>query len=270
MRRIEMIGTPLDHARSPGLLNAWFAARGMPESVVKRELGIEAVAAYVAAASADPSLIGVIVTTPLKHAMVAELAVATPLVTFLAATNCIRFDRDGWVGANFDGHGFVAALAALDAGAGSGRRVLIAGCGGAGAAIAASLARQAPAELVLHDIDGAKAGALATRLSSFAPDTELRVTATPTGAFDIVVNASTAGMAPGDAAPFPDDTVAAAGIVADIVTVADTALKATARRLGKPLLEGDAMVAGQADLLRRFLLGAAREENDVLRERDVR
>ena len=70
----------------------------------------------------------------------------------------------------------------------------------------------------------------------------------------------------GDPSPIPEATVAAAAVVADIVTVEDTALKRMAARLGKPILAGQAMVAGQAGLLRKFILGNARSEGDLFVE----
>ncbi len=74
MRRIDLIGTPLDHARSPELVNALLTARGEDVTVVRRDLAPDGLADYVAAARNDPTRVGAIVTTPLKQAMVPHLA----------------------------------------------------------------------------------------------------------------------------------------------------------------------------------------------------
>jgi shikimate dehydrogenase len=260
MRYIHMIGTPLAHARSPDLINRVFRDRGEAIAVVKRELGPDDLPAYVADARRDATVIGAIVTTPLKQVVTGYLAARTALVSLLGATNCVRFDQGGWIGANFDGHGFLAALADLGGGDRAAKRVLLVGCGGAGSAIAASLAESGGVTLSLYDVDRAKAAGLAGSLEGFAPRAHVEVANSPEGAFDLVINASPVGMRASDPSPIPADTVADAAILADIVTMPDTALKRAAARLGKPILTGDAMVAGQARLLRRFLLGTMRTE----------
>lgn len=269
MRHIDMIGTPLDHARSPDLLNRSFRDRGEAITVVRRELAPDDLAAYVAGVRQDREAIGAIVTTPLKQAVLAHLDQQSALVSLLGACNCIRFGEDGWVGVNFDGFGFLAAHAAIDGSGMGGKRVLLVGCGGAGSAIAASLVEEADIALTLCDIDHDRAAAFARRLVAFAPTGRIQTTLAPTGAFDLVINASTVGMHPGDPSPIPAETVASAGIVADIVTVPDTALKRLAADLNKPVLIGDAMVAGQIALFRRFLLGDARTERDALNTKEA-
>lgn len=263
MRRIEMIGTPLDHARSPGILNPMFRAAGDDVEVVTREMEPGALAAYVERTRGDGDVIGLIVTTPLKQAIAAHLDRSTCLVGFLGASNAVRCDGSSWVGANFDGHGFVAAL--NDVGSDlAGKRVLLVGCGGAGSAIAASLVQAADISLSIFDADGARSADFAKRLAGFAPSSTVTAIAAPLGTFDIVINASPVGMNRGDPSPIPEETVASATIVADIVTVADTALKRKAAALAKPVVTGNAMVAGQAALLRQFFLSDAGSEREVL------
>lgn len=265
MRRIEMIGMPLDHARSPSILNPMFRARGEDVEVITREVRPADLRAYVARTRAERSVIGLIVTTPLKHPINAHLDVRTALVGLLGASNCVRCGEVGWIGANFDGYGFLAALTELSCSL-AGKRVLLVGCGGAGSAIAASLVDAADIRLAIFDTDRTKAAAFAKLLVSFSRSSTVAMIDAPEGLYDIVVNASPVGMDRGDPSPIPEATVAAAAVVADIVTVEDTALKRMAERLGKTILAGQAMVAGQADLLRKFILGHARSEGDLLVE----
>ena len=79
-----------------------------------------------------------------------------------------------------------------------------------------------------------------------------------------MINASTLGMHPDDPLPLPEETVARARIVADIVAEEGSKLKRLARSLGKPLMTGEAMVLGQAALLHRFLLSDAAFESETL------
>ncbi len=96
------------------------------------------------------------------------------------------------------------------------------------------------------------------------PGSDVEVIAAPAGRFGLVVNASPAGMHRGDPSPIPEETVAAAAIVADIVTAAGTELKRMAAAHGRPVVTGDAMVLGQAALLRRFFVSDAASEQEVL------
>ena len=173
MRRIEMIGIPLDHARSPGILNPMFRARGEDVEVITREVRPADLRAYVARTRGERRVIGLIVTTPLKQAITAHLDERTALVGLLSASNCVRCGEGGWIGANFDGYGFLAALAELKCGL-AGKCVLLVGCGGAGSAIAASLVEAADIRLAIFDTDLTKAAAFAKLLAGFAPVLDCR------------------------------------------------------------------------------------------------
>jgi shikimate 5-dehydrogenase len=262
MKRIEMIGSPIDHVLSPGIMNPMFEAAGEPYRVVAREVRPADLDVYAAESRGDDAIIGLIVTTPLKQAIRAHLDRETALVGFIGASNCVRCDGTDWIGANFDGHGFLAGLADIGRPV-DGARILLLGCGGAGGAIAASLVQSGEVDLALCDIDRPKVDACAARLRAFAPRSTIRVVDEPVGPFDIVINASPAGMAAGDSSPLPEETIVKAGVIADIIAV-DTPLKRRARALGKPLVEGEAMTRGQVALFRRFYLTNATTEAAVL------
>jgi shikimate dehydrogenase len=260
-----MIGTPLDHVETPRLLNPVFRNGGHRLEVVRVEVAESGLAEFVQAARADHMLAGLVVTTPLKRAIRAHLDRESPIVALTGAANCVRADEGVWTGVNFDGYGFAEALAALP-NARAVRSALIVGCGGAGSAIAASLVAGPVASLSLCDADLQKALDLRSQLARFTPLATVTCVAEPAGRFDLIVNASPLGLAPGDPSPIPAATVAAAEIVADIVTVEATALKQLAAGHRKPLLTGRAMVEGQIPLMRRFFTTHAGHEADVLRE----
>jgi shikimate 5-dehydrogenase len=263
MRRIDMIGSPIAQARSPGILNPMLRARGDGVEVMSRDVGEAGLPGYVASARIDPALAGMIVTTPLKQPICAYLDHASALVGFIGACNCVRASEAGWIGANFDGIGFVKALTDV-AGDVAGKRVVLVGCGGAGSAIAAGLVASADVDLSICDVALERTRAFVARLRNFAPRSTIRHVETPVGVFDIVVHATRCGLAPGDPSPIPVETIAAADIVVDIVVEPDTAVKRDAIRLGRALIEGEAMVAAQAELFRRFILGNAATESAAL------
>ncbi|CAN5188451.1 shikimate dehydrogenase [soil metagenome] len=262
-QKIVMIGSPLDHVRSPDLINAMLQSAGIGATVITCEITAHELDGFVAAARGDPTIAGLIVTTPLKQSICAYLQKKTPLVSMISAANCVRCDDEGWVGANFDGFGFINAL----------RQhsqfkqectVLLLGCGGAGTAIAASMMSCVGVKLCLYGTNSGRAASLSAKLSAFARRADIKVLRSPDVAADIVINASPIGMSDEDASSVPDAVLDHAVIVADIVVRPDTRLKQEARRRGKMLVDGEQMVQGQAEFLWRFVLGKAAREEDVL------
>jgi shikimate dehydrogenase len=263
MKRIDLIGSPVAHTLSPSILNPMLRAAGEDVQVMATEVAEDELAEYVRLTRAGGEVVGLIVTTPLKQPILAHLDQATDLVQLLGASNCVRFGDRGWLGANFDGFGFIEGLAAV-AGRPSDQRMLLVGCGGAGGAVAASLVMTSNVDLALYDIEAAKSACLAARLAATSASGARIRTAEPIGDFDVVINASPVGMHPNDPLPLPGETAARAAIIADIVARDDTPLKRLARSLGKPLVTGEAMVRGQAALLHRFLLSRAASEFEVI------
>jgi shikimate dehydrogenase len=261
MKQIIMIGKPLSHVRSPYLLRDLIRANGSDITVSTEECDHAELPDFMASLQQRDGIIGLIVTTPLKAAVYAYANRLTADAAFIAAANCIRCDADGWLAANFDGYGFANAIRdRIDMR--TRPRILLIGCGAAGSAIATSLVSIAEIDLLLFDRELEKAEEFAARLQAFAPKSTVHSVAQPVAA-DIVINASTMGMENVDGSPVPDTILDSARAIGDIV-IRDTALKRMARKHGKTLIEGEAMVQGQAQLLYRFLTSRDQSEREVL------
>jgi shikimate dehydrogenase len=268
MKRIEFIGAPLSHAQTPGILNPVLEAAKEDLRVVCRETEERDLATYLAAARQDPDIVGLVVTTPLKRAICAHLDQATPLVRLTGSSNCVRFDDGATIGANFDGFGL--ALAMIDAGLSpASRTILLCGCGGAGAAIAASLVTFSGMKLSIYDPERAKTSDFIQRLRAFVPAAVVSAVEEPSGAFDVVINASPVGMNVDDPIAIPAPVVECAGAVVDIVAAPTTRLRELALARRKIVVAGHAMVRAQAQLLRRFICSGAASEADTIRAEGV-
>jgi shikimate dehydrogenase len=262
-RLVGLMGWPVEHSLSPAMHNAAFAALGLdwayvPLPVPPDRLG-EAVRGLVALGFA-----GANVTVPHKEAVVPFLDRLTPAAQAIGAVNTILVGPGGELtGDNTDAAGFLADLRAEGVEP-SGRRPLILGAGGAARAVAYALS-QAGAELVAiaarnlakaqRLADGLRAATgkafLAARLPEDLPDLAREA--------DLIVNATTVGMAPhqADASPWPQDVpLRPAWIIYDLVYVpAETLLLRRARAAGARGIGGLGMLVQQGAAAFRLWTG---------------
>jgi shikimate dehydrogenase len=133
------------------------------------------------------------------------------------ACNAIRLREDGTLlGDVFDGEGFVRG--ALRAGCPvAGASALVAGNGGVGSAIAASLAGAGVATLGLFDVNPASSETLAERLRTRYPKLVIIRGAPDPAGYDIVVNATPLGMNDDDPLPLDVARIAPSTFVGEVV-----------------------------------------------------
>ena len=132
-----VLGWPVEHTRSPALLNAAFAADGLDAVLVPMSVPPEGLAAAVHGLRAlrSPAAIGASVTIPHKLAVATLCDELSAEAKAIGAVNCLQFDDGTIIGHNTDCDGFLDALT----GAGfdlRGKRVVLLGAGGAARAVA--------------------------------------------------------------------------------------------------------------------------------------
>jgi shikimate dehydrogenase len=173
----------------------------------------------------------------------------------LKSINTLRRNANGtWHGDMFDGMGYVRALA-LKGCSLQGKRALLVGAGGAGSAIAYSLATGGVRELAIHDEDTVRRDALVQRLASLGPCRVVAGSSDPTG-FDIAINATPIGMKAGDPHPIDSSKFTPSMFVGCVITApAVPPMIAAARALGCNTLTGADMFAQVKDLMVEFLMG---------------
>jgi shikimate dehydrogenase len=247
-----IIGDPIGQAKSPAGLTRVFAERGCDAVCIPMQVAAADLDGFLAAAKRVQNIDGIVVTVPHKRAAARHCDTLAERARLLGAVNAMRREGDGgWLGDMTDG---VALLAALrQAGfAPHGRRGLVVGVGGAGSAVALALAA-AGARVAVHDIDAAWRDEICGRLAAF----DVTIGSADPAGFDLVVNATPLGMAPGDPLPVEPERLAPRALVADLVTrPVVTPLLEAARRRGAAILTGDDMFAPQAGILADFLLHA--------------
>jgi shikimate dehydrogenase len=245
-RIVAVIGQPVRHSLSPLIHNAAFAAVGLDWVCLALEVGAERGAAAVEAMR-TLGLSGMSVTMPHKAAVVAAADARTEAVERLGAANCL-FWRDGQVVAgSTDGDGFVAAYEQRFGETLAGRAVAVFGAGGAARSIVEAVGRNKAASILVYNRSAERRDAaveLADQARAGKPD-EL------VGA-DVIVNASSVGMAGGpsaDGVPLDVDLIDSRHTVIDIVyNPRITPLMAAAEQRGARTQGGVAMLVHQAAL----------------------
>lgn len=254
-RIFPIIGDPIGQVKSPSLLSAILAKRGVNALVIPAHVLPADFAAFMAGVRLMRNVDGLILTVPHKLAALEFCDEATNRARYAGSCNVMRRLEGGrWWGENTDGQGYLDGIAAQGFSP-DGKRALLIGAGGAGSAIAYEILARGAAYLALHDIDTARRDALITRLSDRYPGRVGPGDRDPRG-FDLVANATPLGMLPGDPLPVMTEHLNAAQFVADAVTrPAVPPLIAAAQAAGCRTMAGGGMFDAQAARLVDLLLG---------------
>jgi shikimate dehydrogenase len=258
-----IVGDPVGQTKSPAGLTAEFAARKVDAVCVPIHVTADDFDAFMAAAKRILNLDGIIVTIPHKFAALRHCDALSERARFLGSVNLLHRAGDGrWHGDMTDGVAMVAALRKAGCPLAGGRALLV-GAGGAGSAVALGLIEAGVATLAIAEVDAARRDGLIARLAALRAGTVTAGTLTagsadPAG-FDIVVNATPIGMAPGDPLPVRAEALASGAWIADLITrPAVTPLLDAARRRGCPIISGADMFAVQSGYMADILLGTGR------------
>jgi shikimate dehydrogenase len=274
----EVIGDPIAQSKSPAIHNFWLGKLGIEAEYRACHVTSDGLADYFGQRREDADWRGCNVTMPHKQAVMPLLDRLELGAEIVGAVNTITPRRGGrLVGSNTDGAGFLEPLRHDLAELHLFRMARVFGAGGAARAIVAALAEH-NVVVVLAGRDPAKAQAL---LDEIDPDGEHHAVdiahfAAPTdfafddreGCFDLIVNASSLGMAGQPPLLLDFSHVPPGSVVYDIVThPLDTALLQQARAAGFRTIDGLAMLIGQAAAAFELFFGqpAPREYDAELR-----
>jgi len=261
----EVIGDPVAHSRSPVLHRFWLERLGIAGDYRRRHVLPGDLAAYLSAARSNPDWLGCNVTIPHKQAVMPLIDHLDPIAGDIGAVNVVWRHNGALHGTNSDAAGFLEPLRPRLAHPHLLRTARIFGTGGAARAIAHALAGEG-FHLILIGRDEAKAQALAdllavrdvhvAALDRFAAPLDFDW-GDVDGRLDLVVNATSLGMAGQPPLPLHWSHVPPGALVYDAVYAPlETPLLAAARAHGHPTIDGLAMLIGQARIGFRRFFGA--------------
>ena len=251
-RIIFIAGDPIAQVKSPAGVTRRLREGGSDQLVVPAHVKPADLPGFLAVAQRMPNVDGVIATVPHKFAIAALCSEVTPRARSIGAVNVARrAPGGGWHGDMCDGEAYVAGLQKLGFDA-RGKRALLVGAGGAGSAIAHSLVDAGVSALALHDLDVQRRDALLQKVARYGKLAPTVGSADPRG-FDLVINATPAGMQATDPLPVDASRLEAGIFVGDVITVpVVTPLLAAARARGCRIMTGIDMFEAVGDRIAAF------------------
>lgn len=266
-RYCAVLGHPVRHSASPPMQNAGLAALGLDWRYLAFDVRPEDLPAALAGARAL-RFIGLNLTVPHKLLACDLVEALDASATCWGAVNTIRFEArlgaQDWqpLGrleevpdtAEIRAHGFNTDADALETALREdlglnlpGARVLLLGAGGAGRTAALKLASAGVAELFLVNRTRSRAEAVAAEIARRFPGARVQL-GYPSGAVDLVLNATSLGLRPGDAPPWDAtafDLRQARAAYDMIYRPAETPFLAAARAAGCRVANGLGMLLHQ-------------------------
>jgi len=247
-----ILGRPIAHTLSPTMHNAAFAALALPYVYLPWAVPPEGLGAATAAFRAMENFAGANVTVPHKEAIRVHLDALSPEAEGIGAVNTV-IPRDGrLLGHNTDGVGFIASL--REGGTDPrGARVLLLGAGGGAKGVAYALAAEGAAEITVANRSPERAealvGALAARFRRcqfLALPLQAPGVAEAVKSADVLINATSVGLAPGETLPLDLGGLRPTTLVCDLIyRPLETAFLEAARGKGCRVLNGLGMLLHQ-------------------------
>jgi shikimate dehydrogenase len=249
-----ILGDPVEHIRGTAMLNDFFAGQGVDAAVSPLHVKPRDLKDALALIRKLDNVVGFGVTIPHKIAVLDLLDGVGARGRLIGAINFVRREGDGKLhGDNVDGLGFVDGLRhnGIEP---HGMTALVSGAGGAGRAIAFGLAEAGVRTLRITNRTADRARDLAKAVSAAYPACEVLAANDDPSGCDLVVNATSLGMAAGDAPPVDVDRLDPRMIVAEAVMVPEmTALLTAAAQRGCAIVKGRDMLQAQMQAARELV-----------------
>ena len=245
--RYAVIGHPVAHSKSPWI-HAWFArATGQDMEYVRLEAPLDGFERTVDEFRAAGGR-GANVTLPFKQAASRYCSELSVCARAARAVNTLSFDGTHAYGDNTDGAGLLRDLTVNLARRVAGEDILLLGAGGAARGVVGPLLEARPARLVIANRTPPRAVALVADFASAARGVQLAALgyeALGSASFDVVINATSAGMS-GAALPVPASVFGRDALAYEMVYGRDTPFLALARAAGAAAHDGLGMLVEQA------------------------
>jgi shikimate dehydrogenase len=244
-RVLVLLGDPVKHSLSPVIQNAACSEAGVDGVYVAVRCDAADLEGFMHGVSRAGG--GGNITIPHKEKAASFVDVRSDAVRRTGACNTFWGGEDGRVhGDNTDVDGFRRALRNFVVGSPEGMRALLLGAGGAARATLMGLLEEGAEEVVLLNRSTERARAVARRIGGERARVALLAEELRGQSFDLVVNATSLGLSPGDPSPFDFEILTRAGAAMDVVYSAEpTPFMKAAETFGVRATNGGDMLVQQ-------------------------
>lgn len=246
-----VLGHPIGHTLSPVMHNASIQALDFDGIYLALDVHPDRLMEVLPAMELM-GFAGVNLTVPHKEIAFRGLDKLDESARLFGAANTVEFTKDGMVGHNTDGYGFLKALEEAFGKTVKGDSIFVLGCGGAGRATALQAAKEGAKSLVLADIDAERVQRLEDEVKALVPTVEIAQALDKTAQVelcrtcDLVVQASPVGMKKDDPSLLPSEAFRAGQRAFDLIYMyPETAFLTTAREAGAEIANGLGMLLHQ-------------------------
>lgn len=244
MNKYILIGYPLGHSMSPMIHERLFAIKDREATYDLVEIAPEDIASK---ADFFREFKGFNITIPHKQNIIPLLDEIGESAARYNSVNCVVNDGGKLIGYNTDCDGFLRSVEKYPMDG----KVLLIGCGGVGRMMAIEAARSgADLTFGILPCDKERAAILTEEILTICPNTKIKtaLTADIDESFDVILNASPAGMYPKiETCPASDSLIEKCSFVFDAVyNPIETTLMKKAKSFGKTAKGGSAMLVLQA------------------------
>jgi shikimate dehydrogenase len=247
-----LLGHPVKQTASPGLFNRAFAAARDNAALLAIDTPPEQLRHALALFRHASNVQGCLLTIPHKQQVVQYMDALLPRSKALGIVNIIRKTAQGLEGDALDGVGFTGALA-LHGHRVASKRVLVVGCGGAGAASAWQALEEGAAQVGLFDVDASRVGILSQSLAAQFGAERVSALPHPAGDWQMVLNTSPLGMREADALPMPIEALSPNAVLVDATTPSNRSAWLTqAAQRDHAVIEGRDFTRGQVLAMAQF------------------
>jgi len=249
-----IVADPILQVKTPQTINAWMSKHHVDGILVPIHVPASGLKSLVEGLRGMINLGGLVVTVPHKTTIIHLCDEVSQAAQLVGAVNIIRRTSAGrLVGDILDGKGFVGGLKQHNIDI-KGKKVFLVGAGGAANAIAFSLCESGVQELAVHNRTKSKVEDMFSRLGKIYPSVKMTfATSSPVG-YDVIVNASSLGMAETDPLPCAIEALQSNQVVAEIIMSPTlTPLLAAAQQKGCKIQYGLPMLESQIELMVDFM-----------------
>jgi shikimate 5-dehydrogenase len=239
-----VIGDPIAHSRSPRMHGHWLKRYGIDGHYVPMHVLAEDLAETL---HLLPRLgfVGLNVTLPHKHAVLALADRVTPLADRIGAANTLRFTESGIEADNTDAYGFTQNILESHPDWAP-KTVALIGAGGASRAVIVALMDQGATEIRLTNRTLARAEELTGDFGDCLTVVDWDDRAAMLDGCDTLINGTSMGMSGNPPLDLPLDDLPPEAVVTDLVYAPlETPLLAAARARGNPCIDGLGMLLHQ-------------------------